>query len=314
MFSLLKSKADNKNGNGDNQPLFVAANAGARRRAEAWLQARIESGKRHPIFEVTDITPELAELMLARNIENNRGVKMRRLAAYTRAVKEGRWRLTAQGIGFDRNGVLNDGQHRLRAIIDAGRPATMLVGFGMDEETFAVVDGGTPRGRCDILHIAGESNPALVASMATGLFCIQKGHIRSGMGPLLTFDNDEVCDFVDKHPLLRDAAVIGQRLAGSLRVAPTPVGLAAYFMMGTGATESVEVFFDKMNSGIGLTHSRDPIHVMRERMIKGEYRRRGSTDRFQLTGDLILAWNNFRAGKRTSRIHWKNGDELPTAE
>jgi len=44
-------------------------------------------------------------------------------------MKAGRWKLTHVGIAFDINNVLQDGQHRLWAVVFSGRTVEMSVTF-----------------------------------------------------------------------------------------------------------------------------------------------------------------------------------------
>ena len=72
------------------------------------------------------ITPRQAEAYLAANV-GNRPVLRAVVARYAREMAAGNWLLTHQGIAFDSQGKLVDGQHRLMAIIEAGRAVQMVV-------------------------------------------------------------------------------------------------------------------------------------------------------------------------------------------
>lgn len=76
--------------------------------------------------KVIRITPDIAEEFLGKNNDNR---KMRKLVVqtYAKDMSEGRWEFTHQGIAFDCNGNLIDGQHRLAAIIESGMPQNMIV-------------------------------------------------------------------------------------------------------------------------------------------------------------------------------------------
>jgi hypothetical protein len=101
---------------------------------------------------VTDVTPELATQWLATN-QQNRQPKLNRVSVYATAMREGRWRLTHQGIGFDRSGNLIDGQNRLMAVIEAGVMVRMQVTHGLMREDMMAVDMGAPRSAGDSLTI-----------------------------------------------------------------------------------------------------------------------------------------------------------------
>ncbi|MFB8416467.1 hypothetical protein ACFC63_13300 [Streptomyces albidoflavus] len=73
-------------------------------------------------MKVTLVTPELAIEWLRRNIENNRPVSHGKVRQWKTDIEQGRWKLTHQGIAFDPEGNLIDGQHRLLAIAASKRP------------------------------------------------------------------------------------------------------------------------------------------------------------------------------------------------
>ena len=82
--------------------------------------------------KVTTITPEMAREWLKKNMHNNRPVLKATVHNYARQMRCGTWNLTHQGIAFDQNGELVDGQHRLSAIIEANVPVKMNVTYGLN--------------------------------------------------------------------------------------------------------------------------------------------------------------------------------------
>lgn len=66
------------------------------------------------------ITPEIATEILERHNPRNRSVSESTVQSYAVDMKNGRWTSTHQGIAFDTNGDLLDGQHRLWAVVFSG--------------------------------------------------------------------------------------------------------------------------------------------------------------------------------------------------
>ncbi|HEY2041129.1 MAG TPA: hypothetical protein VGH11_00540 [Jatrophihabitans sp.] len=66
-----------------------------------------------------------AELLEANT--TNRPLSMPVVRGFAEAMGRGEWLVTHQGIAFDVNGVLVDGQHRLAAIIAADVPIELTV-------------------------------------------------------------------------------------------------------------------------------------------------------------------------------------------
>jgi hypothetical protein len=102
------------------------------------------------------VTPQMAAEWLEHN-HNNRNVTGPRVDLFVRLIREGKWCLTHQGVGFYADGDLADGQTRLTAIAKAGVPVWMLVTRGLPRNTIHAIDGGRPRNVRDVLHFLGMS-------------------------------------------------------------------------------------------------------------------------------------------------------------
>jgi len=99
------------------------------------------------------ITPKQAAEYLSKNHPKNRPLRAKRVKEWATTLKEGRWVLTHQGIAFDVEDYLIDGQHRLSAIIASGVPAQMMVTRNMSIDSFVVLDQGAYRNSADILRL-----------------------------------------------------------------------------------------------------------------------------------------------------------------
>ncbi|MCK9220235.1 MAG: hypothetical protein M0P47_09330 [Bacteroidales bacterium] len=106
---------------------------------------------------VREITPELAKQILQRN-GSNRKLNQRLVEFYAIQMKNKQWRLTGQGISIDRDGCLQDGQHRLAAIVKYGKGVEMLMIYGTDPKNFSNYDCGKQRNVKDSLDIMGVTN------------------------------------------------------------------------------------------------------------------------------------------------------------
>lgn len=96
------------------------------------------------------ITPELATEYLSHN-NRNRTIRRVDVDTYVREIKRGTFVTTHQGIAFDEDGNLIDGQHRLMAIAMAGSPVQMMVTRGMLPSALTVVDRGASRTMRDVM-------------------------------------------------------------------------------------------------------------------------------------------------------------------
>ena len=101
-----------------------------------------------------NITSELASLMLEQNTDNPRVLNRRNVETLKEELIKDRWIPTCQGIGFDINGLLINGQHELTACVETGVPLlNQLVSFNLPVEARNKIDLGKKRDLSDITGI-----------------------------------------------------------------------------------------------------------------------------------------------------------------
>lgn len=101
--------------------------------------------------KVVMVDPTLAESWLQKNAQHNRAMRKFVVAGYAQQMRDGEWKLTHQGVAFDVNGVLIDGQHRLAAIVEAGVIVPMMVTVNAPSVSFESLDCGIKRTVADRL-------------------------------------------------------------------------------------------------------------------------------------------------------------------
>mgnify|MGYP003642536548 FL=1 len=117
--------------------------------------------------ETVTISPEQAVKWLAGNT-HNREIRDRRVKQYAKDMAEGRWLLSHQGIAFDENGVLNDGQHRLWAIVESNTPTEMLVSWGVPLSSQMIIDDHLQRSIVDAIGLSTDKQVSFAsAALAT---------------------------------------------------------------------------------------------------------------------------------------------------
>lgn len=122
------------------------------------------------------VTREMAAAWLSRNFSRNRTIQNSRVARWKREMRDGLWRLSHQGIAFDRDGWLVDGQHRLTALLQCpeGTTVVMLVFQYLKRDTaIRKFDLNARRSNGDVLAIDGLCEAkvsALYAAIATSIF------------------------------------------------------------------------------------------------------------------------------------------------
>lgn len=134
--------------------------------------------------EVETITPAYAakelkaqEERIAKGIYHQRPLNDGTVDKYAGDMVAGHWMVNNQGLGFDEDGNLVDGRHRLWAVRRAGVPVDMLVVRGLPcnrkNDLLRVVDTidtGRTRGIGAQLAIDGEKNVLTVAAAIRGIY------------------------------------------------------------------------------------------------------------------------------------------------
>lgn len=120
--------------------------------------------------ETLFVTPKMAEEWLEKNHPDNRSVSWPRVEGIANDIREGNWKCTHQGICFDKDGLLIDGQHRLHAVKLAQKGVWMLVVHNAQADFHDPIDRGTQRSVATItgLHSRETAAYALLYRMELG--------------------------------------------------------------------------------------------------------------------------------------------------
>ncbi len=206
--------------------------------------------------EVVSVSPELAAAWLEHNTDN-RNIAPRRVELYAGLMKSGAWRANNQGIGFDKDGRLVDGQHRLSAVVLSGCTVPMLVVRNMEPAVARTIDRGYSRTVAEILRREGRvPNPTRVSAWVSATHVMHEGHAIAG-----TPDNVDV--YYDENKASVDWAVSIFPDGTRLRAA----GLWAALVFAHRRMPAVtERFAAQLVEGEGLTRG-DPAYTLREYVI-----------------------------------------------
>lgn len=130
-----------------------------------WFRDCIDRGRKEVFSEIVSLNPGLAGVILENN-PNNRNLSEKRVREYAKDMINGRWVFNGEPIIIALNGELNDGQHRLQAIIESNRSQPVMFVFGVARESRVTVDQGAARTAAHYLAMEGRENSALSAGIA----------------------------------------------------------------------------------------------------------------------------------------------------
>lgn len=280
--------------------------------AHRWFLAQVERARKTGRFAIwAPLTPALAQVLIANHMPegSNRRLRVMKAANIADAIRKGLWDSnTHQGLAFTVDGIVNDGQHRIHAVADAGIAVEVMMTFGQPRQTFHVIDQLiTPRSAVDLIDIEGVQvgTTGVAAAIARILVALDAVRAGTNMGSAMRYvQPTDVLDFVaaNKEPL-HVAVKSGQRVAIALRarVSPSNIGAALYLIRATARDKNnVEQFADGLASGANLDKT-NPILHCREALRANAFSahiRHGVDRRAYEIGGIINAWNRWRENAR----------------
>lgn len=251
-----------------------------------------------PYGEVLTITPELAADFLRRHAVN-RPVKDRIVAAYARDMAAGNWRLTGEAIKFNTRGELDDGRHRLRAIVRAKIPVRMMVVWNVPVGAQEVMDSGVKRSANDQLAMKGIKNASVLTAAARLALSEPGAGFVSVEERIPNPTNSEIQHWIDLHPQIHRAAEIGKAYYKQINLQPSVAALA-WLKLSALDLEACYAFFDAV-ANMTTDGPGDPRLALARRL---QYL---STEKTRQSGAMLIglvyrAWNAWRRGKPLAKL------------
>jgi len=118
-----------------------------------------------PFHLYATVTPLMAWRILVYHNIGNRNIDLNRVQMYSRCMKEGKWQPISQGVSFCENGSLDNGQHRLCAIIFSGVPVRLAIASGEPKFAKLYIDEGKSRTDKDAAIMMGEEYSSKITSV-----------------------------------------------------------------------------------------------------------------------------------------------------
>ena len=265
------------------------------------------------ISRVETITPVLAEEYLRHN-KKNRQLRKNLVSYYAKQMKDGQWMLNGEGIIFNEEGILVDGQHRLAAVVESGVNVEMLVVRNADKDSFATIDSGLSRNTSDIFFVKGIPNASNISSIISRYFKLTTNwtlstRVTSRKGSNTCSRQDLLNEYSKDEDFWQEIMRFAKSCYKSLRI------------MGECDVGAYSAYLIKVKG-----HDRDKVYNFFEEVLKKDipinpmlaaYRRRLMNDRLATTHMggmyrqqlLIKVWNYYVEGKTTTLMRWNEAQE-----
>jgi hypothetical protein len=254
---------------------------------------------------------EVAEAVLAYNT-GNRKINKRKLQQLVEQMRRGEFINTGEPIIVSKEGVLNDGQHRLQAIAEAGIEIDMDVRFGISREAFARTDTGASRTPGDVLTIMGANAGGQVSSTVRLLLLYERG-LPDSIREFVS--HQEIAEAFERWKGVDDVVAAVNRHRAPKAIKSIPLFATAYLASRSPGKAKLETWLDAVATGLDV--SRDhPAYQLRERLLRGipAATREGLLERFAL---MVKSWNLFAKGDSVPmrEFRWagtgKSAEEFP---
>lgn len=261
--------------------------------------------------KVEIVTPKAAHEWLSKMIFN-RPLKDTLVDGYARIMRAGGWDLNGQGLIFDDNDLLLDGQHRLHAVIAADCPIEMLVVRGVKKGVFDSIDIGSKRRSADVLGILGFEHTAAFAATLCWVRRYELGNLRS-IQPEDKPTSPEIAGmakrYADVHDSVRWCFSALGKTADRPVIARAHMAFAHWAFHRASGRKATE-FFTGLATGADLPVS-SVVWQMRKRLLV-DVRSRERMSPTVILAMVVKAWNAYCTGEVKKQIVWKETEEFPT--
>lgn len=256
-----------------------------------------------------NVTPARAAELLQLN-PRNRAVRLGHVRDLANAMRNGHWVYNGDAIGFDRDGFLIDGQHRLAAIVESGTTQLLVLQEGLLPEAQGTIDTGRKRMYSDHLAIAGHKSTHLLASVLLAFHRYQadgwKGaYVRVSMPPFAVLD-----EVLRQNPELVEYVQAAVNTRSRTKLPPTCLALSMWVFDRIDATDSTH-FWARLVDGANLEPDSGILRL--RAVLDGQAASNAKYETPHLQALVIKAWNAYRRGAPVRVLSYRPGGASPEA-
>jgi hypothetical protein len=254
-----------------------------------WFNECVERGKKGAFSEVITITPGLASEMLRYN-PDNRNIKPTKAQHFATDMLRGNWAFNGEPIIIRVEGLLNDGQHRLNAIIEANVSIPMIVTFGVPRESRTTVDQGSARSAGDYLSMDGYHYSKNAATAAKFIIAFERSGGRN-ISQRNEVTNAEVVARVKTDPGITTSAIYAHKhLKDYRQLVSYSVMAACHYLLTDVHAGEAETFLDQVCTGENIKRG-DPAFAVRSAFLSEKRERQAAME------VIFHGWNKYRSGQ-----------------
>lgn len=241
------------------------------------------------------ITPQIAEWALKLNT-GNRPIIHGQVERYVREIESGSWMNNGQPIIMAMEGVMNDGQHRLLAVVQTGRSIVADMRFGIPREAFSVTDTGNKRTAGQVAAMAGFTQANTAAAIAKALL-----HHRNGSMGTFTHgvENHAVLELLQGVPAIAEIATLITNLKTPLLRRSWFGGALAIIEDAKHTMANVTAFAHEVDEGQGAVNA--PARQLKDRLVR-DSQMRGRTPAIMRVVLAVKSYNLWFRGQTLTKL------------
>lgn len=248
------------------------------------------------------VTPDRARELLGQNTHNRRLSKPK-IREFARDMEAGRWNEnTPDVVCVSSEGWLENGQHRLTAIIETGVSIWMLVAHDVPATAQNVIDSGKIRSFSDNLYLRGESNVSTVASACRWCWLYEKGFV-PGAGASYAPTKSELAEWLEANPGIRESTRYSRSLRTKFRL-PESASAGIHYEISKIDPEEADGFFNALAAD---GHQPGSVILALQKWFIGRMAQTGKVDIVYISAITIKAFNYWIAGKEVKQLTWRRG-------
>lgn len=237
------------------------------------------------------IDPVTAARWLAENTVN-RPIRAVKIDQYGRDMLAGRWNASESTLCFSPDGKLQNGQHRLTAIVKTGVTVVMLVQRNVPTAAMRTMDTGSARTIGDVLGFAKEISAHLLGSTLKTCLLVSDGRIYRD-NKVQGTSHEELLAFLAANPDVRESVRLSRRWS-SVDAPPTTKASAHWLISRVAGDELATHYFDQLTSRANEPHGSAVLAVdSRLRQVRA-MRAMYPTRNFVYL--LVKGWNHYARG------------------
>jgi hypothetical protein len=249
--------------------------------------------------EVLVVMPAQAEAWLSARHPNRRLVP-KHVEELATIMRQGGWHLNGEALLFDdggEGGRLLDGQHRLAAVVQLGKPVPFLIVRGVSMDAQATLGQALRRSKADILSMHQQASAKTLAGALGVLWRYDHGLM---LDPKRTFLAQHTLEVLLRYPGL--AASMSWGLS-TRKFLPGSVGAALHYLLNQKDAGLAKQVFGRLHDGLELTAS-DPLHSLREKLIEARTRL-PRLPQWVYALWCVRTWNALRNGGGPPTLPWE---------